>query len=69
MITAEVIGYVVAGMAISLLGVVCGYDWGINAGYKKGQDSRDLLLKMRDEKIGKLESELEKAKEEHYLTD
>jgi hypothetical protein len=65
----ETIGYVVAGMALPLIGVICGYDWGRTVGYKKGQDSRDLLLKMRDEKIGKLESELKKAKEEHYLTD
>lgn len=65
----ETIGYVVAGMAFSLIGVVCGYECGNMAGYKKGQGSRDLLLKMRDEKIGKLESELKKAKKEHYLTD
>lgn len=65
----DVLGHVFAGMMFSLICVVAGYEWGDKAGYKKGQDSRDLLLKMRDEKIGKLESELKKAKEEHYLTD
>ena len=69
MITAEVIGYVAIGMALSLLCVVAGYEWGNKVGYEKGRNSRDLLLKMRDEKISRLESELKKAKEEHYLTD